>query len=388
MTDNKKNYQLDLEADIPAPVQARGHGRETATEQGAPPILTGGLPTNLEHCAELVKLLDLKENTNLDLYIQPVKFCTGLDEFSVNFDWWQGTVFIPDNELTEQDLHLAFLSMLEVDLLNIFHPSPVFSFSDKAFNNYLSANVWRDSSSKTDSTRILKCEFGGNPGYHLTTSGFHSSRVASLMQSYGAIPTRIDVALDVFFPYFGESFFDDVCNYFFQFAKDNRLVTEIAGDWNVPNNNGRTLYVGGKKSALSCVIYQKGLQMHNDSDFAAAMPHWVRIEFRFQPQSKENRIKFSKLSPFECLSSGWCSSALSGLGFDLQKARSLTPPKKYTPFERSQSVLISQYGNTLKTWLENSDSPESFLAELLQKLQKTEKIDKSFIDLFLAKKSK
>jgi hypothetical protein len=357
-----------------------------------PPYTNRG-GTSCEETIHVLRSLLLNQQlTDFGLYIQPAVIPIGLNEFSISFDWYQGSIFVPlsDLDLSTEDINFLFIELLSDEIkkivgyeplslpmkaLNRGYTSGIF-FSDKprSLESEMVSELSKDlkkfqrfkSSILKTSTRLCHVDFGGNPGFHCITSGYYTSTIAPIYQSLGMRPSRIDVAIDVYEPFEGSDFFLQISSLAVIFANENGLSCKPIGSWFSKKPLGRTLYLGSPKSPIQLCIYEKGIESHVDSDdLASIRPNWVRIEFRLRPDS-DRRDDFKKLTPLQCLETGWIPKLLNQFGFSFEKTQTARAPKKNTPFEKSQSYLIAQYGNTLAQWFKNN--PDSFCDDLLKAL--------------------
>lgn len=93
--------------------------------------------------------------------------------------------------------------------------------------------------------------------------------------------TRIDVAFDDYdgILYSLASCLDIYNSGGFTNGTRKPTISQV-GDWSNKTNstgNGRTLYIGSRTSGLYCRIYEKGLQLKNET-----LKNWVRIEVEFK----------------------------------------------------------------------------------------------------------
>lgn len=304
-----------------------------------------------------INLKSLKDD-DLQLYIQANENKAVFSGFSTDFDWYQGTVFIPDDQLADK---VAFSDLLALEFNAI---CPVFREVGKSVNRYDHCDVYYDSDDQKRRVRVAMVEYGGhNSGVHVTTSGFYSSAVAPIFRAYGVRPSRVDVAIDVYDPVQGHRYFSQQTKRIIRFAKAQGVKINMVGDW-ATGKGGRTLYIGSRDSVCQLCIYEKGIQLSLDSDIAPTHPNWTRFEFRFRPDSKA-RDGLSRFTAPEWLGSvRWARSVLDLLNIDVSKSKSIRAPKQRPDADRARHFMAKQYGNTIEHWISEAGSYSAFATEL------------------------
>lgn len=132
-------------------------------------------------------------------------------------------------------------------------------------------------------------------------------------------------------------------------AADRGLRTAVAGDY-LGKENGRTLYVGSRKSDVYVRLYEKGKQlrgtMHGDAERAAVSPDWVRLEVQVRPKG-DARFTAAFLDAEAAWGfSKWTKQLVSDVaGLDVE--REMMQHKRASDDERAFQWLAQQYGGLL-----------------------------------------
>ncbi len=304
-----------------------------------------------------INIKSLKDD-DLMLYIQANQNKEVFDGFSTDFDWYQGTVFIPGEDIADK---IAFSDLIALELQAI---CPVFREIGKSVNRYAHSDIYWDSPDQKRRVRLCMVEYGGhNPGVHITTSGFYSASVANILRSYEARPSRVDVAIDVYNPSEGPRYFNQQTKRIIKFAKAEGLKINMQGDW-ATGKGGRTLYIGSRDSVCQLCIYEKGLQLNGDSEIAPANPYWTRFEFRFRPDSKA-KDGLSRFNPVEWLGTvRWVRAVLQLMKIDVTKSKSIRAPKQRADADRARHYMAKQYGKTITHWIDEAGSFAEFASQL------------------------
>lgn len=126
-------------------------------------------------------------------------------------------------------------------------------------------------------------------------------------------------------------------------VKANEIVSHRGDD-------GCTLYIGSPTSAVRGRIYEKGKQL-------GGSPHWARAELQVRPSSKVKGV-CSRLPPSEVWGlSSWSQDLAVRMGnADLRRVAMAS--WRPTDFERAYTSMLRQYGNTLRTLLDDLGSWE------------------------------
>jgi len=202
---------------------------------------------------------------------------------------------------------------------------------------------------------VARAASGGcNPGLHAWASGDSSPAFAAALRAVypSHRVTRVDSAIDFNAPGIWDLMFGTV--HAFADVPDafgRRLKVETAGDW-TRCEDGRTFYVGSRKSPAFVRLYEKGVQVAGtlaaDPDAAAEVSRdWVRLELELKPV-KGAKAVVASLSPAQvwgvsAWTTGLVNSALS-LGVDPVE---MEAPAK-SDDERAWDYMLIQYGPLLR----------------------------------------
>lgn len=192
------------------------------------------------------------------------------------------------------------------------------------------------------------CWGGCNAGIHLIATGQTAHDVYLWLKGKyfpGYSVSRADVCLDTREP----DVFDYLVSEQVSFANNRRIKQDQQGDWMVPGSpSGRTLYIGSRKtgSQAHTRTYEKGKQLGGN-------PEWVRFEAEIRPQSSDNKLLLSGLSPWEVLLSvKWLRDMVFHLFHlhDADKAefQSISTTWSASDEQRAYMAMLRQYGNRLK----------------------------------------
>lgn len=209
-------------------------------------------------------------------------------ENSLHFDWYQSTV---------RDDFFAISPHLLPDVLGDALGAASRS-DEQGMHGYQVQSVLRSS----EGSVVARVLYGGkNMWPNAWASGDRSPAFAEVMRSRFAgrhAVTRADVAYDV---QSADSFdrLQEVC---LGVADDRGLKVSQAGDWH-RGVDGRSLYVGSRKSPQFTVLYEKGKEQRSKAptpEAAAAIPiDWARLELRVMPQKLPRRVLAASATPSE-----------------------------------------------------------------------------------------
>lgn len=286
-----------------------------------------------------------------------------IGDFCTDFDWYQGTVFFPvDDILDDSEMLSQFREIISIDMKKLV-PDLVYIPDVRSVNKYAFAEQYNDQKGN----RILLVEWGRNKGVHLTTSGWHSRDVAPILKNYGVMVTRADVAHDVFkYPHS----FESVSAKVIKFAKDHGLQIDQKGDWTKGGRRGRSLYIGSRKSRVFLNLYEKSFEI-GDPNLIGSFPDWFRFEFRFKPQDKETKNQIVNWEPLQYLGSiPWVKELCEYLKIPLVDSGNMRLPDKTDDFEVKKMRFFRQYKNMLHDLLDDSQGFENFGDYIQEQLKK------------------
>lgn len=142
------------------------------------------------------------------------------------------------------------------------------------------------------------------------------------------------------------------------------LKVEYVGDWEYAKQ-GRTLYLGSRKSRWYHRLYEKGRKEKTD-------PNWLRLEVEYKPDAEWERRQACEMTAGQVFAMrGYkpFASVLQSIGltpeqvFDWPVHQQLRVRRDV---ERARRALAAQYGKTVQTWLQDcGGDPQAFVAELL-----------------------
>lgn len=131
-------------------------------------------------------------------------------------------------------------------------------------------------------------------------------------------------------------------------ADERRLKVSQAGDWH-RMEDGRTIYVGSRKSPVFIRLYEKGKQMRASvTDGAEDIPpDWIRLENQVRP-GRNARDRAASASPEEAWGfSGW-TLELARRVLELDVERVPISVWRQPDDERAFDFMIRQYGDMLE----------------------------------------
>lgn len=153
---------------------------------------------------------------------------------------------------------------------------------------------------------------------------------------------RADVAID----YCSEGAWDHVSSVGLAAADKFGLKTSVVGDYHRAQD-GRTLYIGSRRSPAFQRIYEKGKK-------EGGHPDWVRSEIEIKPKTIAAKAAYSKASPRDMwFATSWTSFVAKTLeGIEGLRLAPLGTVRRLTDDERALAFMGKQYGNVLNRLLE------------------------------------
>lgn len=177
-----------------------------------------------------------------------------------------------------------------------------------------------------------------------SATGENASEFADLIRSEfrGHNLLRADVAID----YCESGAWDSLYQHAVETADRHRLKVEHRGDYH-RGIDGRTVYIGSRKSSAFQRTYEKGKQTGGNPDH-------VRVELELKPQNPKAKLVYSYASPEQMLlATRWTQDyyrVLEGLT-GIRPAPPGTIRKK-SDDDRALEFMARQYGNVLRRKLE------------------------------------
>ena len=149
---------------------------------------------------------------------------------------------------------------------------------------------------------------------------------------------RADVAED----YSAEGAWDTLSGICLKVADLHRVRVEHAGDWH-RGEAGRSIYLGGRDSAIRAVCYEKGKQLRRD-------PHWTRVELRVRPKG-DGKSQAARAEPLRLFGgSRWSANLATELGAPAVERISVGNVYRADDAQRAREALVRQYAPTLRAW--------------------------------------
>lgn len=176
---------------------------------------------------------------------------------------------------------------------------------------------------------------------HAVASGSEAPEFAELVRDRWPSHrvSRVDAAED----FHGAEAWEAVSSLCLAVADEFGIKVEHAGDWH-RGKEGRTLYLGGRASAVRLCGYEKGKQ----PEWRAwnVDPTWVRAEARYRPKGPQKALA-ARLSAEEVWGAAQWSAALYARLFGAEVSRLGRIPEKPFDLERAAHWMLEQYGPTL-----------------------------------------
>lgn len=188
---------------------------------------------------------------------------------------------------------------------------------------------------------------GGKNGFpHAWASSDDTDRFVQVVR--GAWPeahrvTRFDASED----FDGPGTWDRLYGVALNLADDRRLKIDQAGDWH-RLEDGRTFYIGGRKSATFARLYEKGKQMRGlgGPGAEAISPDLVRLELEARPDGRA-RYWAAQCDPVEAYGLSSWSQELARLVYGVDVDRVHIRERRESDDARALRWMVLQYGEHL-----------------------------------------
>lgn len=249
------------------------------------------------------------------------------------FDWYAATVRVNSALVLKQ-----LADALRVELREL----------SKGLNGYTNQVELR-----RDGEVIGKVLYGGNGGSpHVFASGSNADELAHVLRRlwpdhHGV--SRCDVAID----FDGPGTWDRLEVFARSFAAEQGVKTSVYGDWITPGSpDGRTLYLGSRKSAVFLRIYEKGKQLRglavdSGQDPEGVSDDLVRVEIQVRPE-KDSRHIAARMDPVDAYGfSRWSQTFAADL-FGLDLVRVSIKHVRDSDDDRALAFMRRQYGAVLE----------------------------------------
>lgn len=225
---------------------------------------------------------------------------------------------------------------------------------------------------KNDATVVPYCSvhFGGyNERTLLRASSDNADDFSELVRKWWPEHrvSRVDVAMDF---QEGPDFFNNMAEWLIDYAKNASKPLKItyAGDW-ANGLEGRTLYIGSRKSAVFIRLYEKGFEQLQKGN-AEAPIDWVRFEAEIKPQNKAAKIRAASVPAREFFGSSALLRDFSALLGDQYEPLKMGTIRKMVDFDRTFSHMCYQYGALFEDLLEQCQGdPVRFLNRIMYGVQ-------------------
>lgn len=278
------------------------------------------------------------------------------DGATARFDWYAATVAVDAGTLAE---------CLAVGL------EATAEESDKGMNGYTNQVVFRQGSNV-----VARMLYGGNGGSpHAFASGDHTDRFVDVMRTMFRDEHRVSRA-DTSVDFDGPGTWDRLYRFAVDFAAAHELSTSVAGDWITPGSpDGRTLYLGSRKSAVFLRIYEKGKQLQGiarelELDGSHLSDDLVRVELVVRPE-KHAKVVAATMEPLDGYGFAKWSKAFCSELFDLGVERVAIKHSRVSDDERAFRFMAHQYGGVSSRLVEDvyGGSWEAFGVALGRRLE-------------------
>lgn len=208
--------------------------------------------------------------------------------------------------------------------------------------------------------KVATLYHGGNPVPSLQVSGWHCDELVPAIRKLWPSQhyvTRADSAVDLDYP----GAFDHLAGKFLEIADELGLTVNHAGDWH-RKQEGRTLYIGSRRSAVFLRLYEKGKQPEY---VEAGKTNWVRVELVVRP-AKNQRDLAAKAQPIDLFGYAvWPMRIAEILGQeDVNRVKVEDRPPSSD--EQALKTVIHQYGKILQRAAQRFGSPEELGVWLIQ----------------------
>lgn len=157
--------------------------------------------------------------------------------------------------------------------------------------------------------------------------------------------TRMDAAED----FQAEGAWDQLNALCLAMADEQGLKVSQAGDYH-RNRDGRTLYVGSRKSPVYIRLYEKGKQLRAkiEGEFGGVIPaDWVRLEAQVRPQ-KDSKKAAAYVTPEQAWGFSAWTSELAMRSMRLDVPRVQMHVWREADDERAFRFMVKQYGHMLE----------------------------------------
>lgn len=195
--------------------------------------------------------------------------------------------------------------------------------------------------------KVLSGGKNGDP--HAWASGEDTDQFVELVREVwpdGHTVTRMDSAED--FQGGGLETWEKLNNACLSVADSLRLKVSQAGDYH-RLEDGRTLYVGSRKSPVFIRLYEKGKQLRAKVSYGAELipDDWCRLEAQIRPQKEAKKVA-AYVTPEQAWGFSSWTTELAKRCMSLNVPRVKMRVWREADDERAFNFMVRQYSNMLK----------------------------------------
>lgn len=225
---------------------------------------------------------------------------------------------------------------------------------------------------RRDGSTVARALTGGRNGFpHVWASGDDADEFVPLVRSSWPERhrvTRLDAAEDFDAP----GAWDRLYSAALALADERHLKIDQAGDWH-RLEEGRTFYVGGRKSAVFARLYEKGKQLRGLAvegapDISADL---VRLELQVRPEGAARYVA-ARCEPEDAYGFSEWGRELARRVYGLEVDRVHIKERRESDDERALAWLVRQYGDHLGRLADRMGSWESAGVYLGRKVARQE----------------
>lgn len=198
---------------------------------------------------------------------------------------------------------------------------------------------------KREGSVVARMLAGGRNGYpHVWASGEDTDRLVPVLRNAWPATHRVS-RMDAAEDFDGPGAWDRLYGATIELALDRNLKIDQAGDW-YRLEEGRTLYVGGRKSAVFARVYEKGKQLRGRAlDGGADISlDLVRLEVQVRPEGDARNVAAAG-APEEAFGYSDWSQELARRVFGLEVDRVHIKERRESDDERALEWSVRQYGD-------------------------------------------
>lgn len=248
------------------------------------------------------------------------------------FDWYQATIPAPLDDVLEVLSGMSGTARIK---------------HRRGCHGYASNTLVEDASGQ-----LAQVWWGGTHcDPHIVLSGDPTQSGVEVIRAH--FPKHFVTRADAREDFDGADTFDRLVPQLLDVATRHRVNIDTKGDHYL-KTNGRTLYLGSKKSAVQLRMYDKAAELrrkfHSDPARLAELPeHLTRVEAQVRPQHTLARQAFATIEPLAVMgSSPWLREVWKRVAdADLQPVQ-VGKPWRQADDDRAYAYLLAQYGGLLK----------------------------------------